>query len=660
MSELTYPISPDYVKSWTPERAIAELIANALDEDPDATATWANGVLTIEDNGPGIPEEGMILGYSPKDETNIGQFGEGAKVASLVLARSENIGAVRVETVGYGFTPTAQTRRILDGVAPRRSEQPPQVLVYTFIPSARTTGTRVSIECDEAVADAAISRFRTLTEPGYRRPTDTAHVILGGPTGRLFIGGVLVSTQPRLLASYDFPLAGAKRAQNRDRTVIDTETMTTMVTAALSSCSNHDVIRHFVQHVVNGGRLNDAEKYFASVNDPRVRAAFLAVSRAMFSGRAVFYTDRGVDETALDLLDGDYEIITTNVDHSTQVSLMRLLDIKQARVVAAQRPDHRTNTKFIALSRLTAAERDTLENAVTTCRTLFGKSAVDKVKVFTETGDRYLACADGFYTPNSGGIALRRDILTDPVRTMEVMVHEVGHRRAHRRGGEFADRTRGFETELGNMLAAVAVALAQRDPNATVEPEQDPGVAVPATRANLASLLTAALPQALAKAGVRDEKELSDSVGMHRNYLRLLTDPKPAGWRRPPGSMAPAVVADPRHLEVLASATGVHMSALWLGHMLCEGPRYGRTRNAPAAGPWSKRITSKLDPVLAELDTLGGVYAHAADRVRALAAGESIEMDDPNWQEFALDVLAAERERLALEDHPVVAHPEPS
>jgi len=34
---LAYPISPDYVKSWTPVRALCELIANALDEDPNAT-----------------------------------------------------------------------------------------------------------------------------------------------------------------------------------------------------------------------------------------------------------------------------------------------------------------------------------------------------------------------------------------------------------------------------------------------------------------------------------------------------------------------------------------------------------------------------------------------------------------------------------------------
>src|SRR4051812_13837130 len=78
---LAYPISPDYVKSWTPVRGLCELIANALDEDSNATVSWADGVLTIADDGPGIPEEGLILGYSAKTARQIGQFGEGKKLA---------------------------------------------------------------------------------------------------------------------------------------------------------------------------------------------------------------------------------------------------------------------------------------------------------------------------------------------------------------------------------------------------------------------------------------------------------------------------------------------------------------------------------------------------------------------------------------------------
>lgn len=135
---LAYPISPDYVKSWTPVRGLCELIANAVDEDRDATVAWADGVLTITDSGPGIPEEGLILGYSTKTDAQIGQFGEGKKLACLVLARSTDIGAVRCETVGYGFTPTVERRRLLGGLIPSRSAQGAEVLVYHLFRTDRT------------------------------------------------------------------------------------------------------------------------------------------------------------------------------------------------------------------------------------------------------------------------------------------------------------------------------------------------------------------------------------------------------------------------------------------------------------------------------------------------------------------------------------------
>src|SRR4051812_20289691 len=147
---LTYPISPDYVRSWTPVRALCELIANALDEDPDATVSWADGVLTIADDGPGIPEEGMILGYSTKTAAQIGQFGEGKKLACLVLARSPDVGVVRCETVGYGFIPTVERRRLLEGLIPSRSGHGAEVLVYHLRANGRTHGTAFTVECPQA------------------------------------------------------------------------------------------------------------------------------------------------------------------------------------------------------------------------------------------------------------------------------------------------------------------------------------------------------------------------------------------------------------------------------------------------------------------------------------------------------------------------------
>ncbi|HKT00903.1 MAG TPA: ATP-binding protein, partial [Rugosimonospora sp.] len=108
------------MQSWTVVRGLCELIANALDEDPHARVSWADGVLTIADDGPGIPEEGLILGYTSKTAQQIGQFGEGKKLAMLILARSRKVTSVRCDTVGYGFVPTVQRRRLLADLVPSR------------------------------------------------------------------------------------------------------------------------------------------------------------------------------------------------------------------------------------------------------------------------------------------------------------------------------------------------------------------------------------------------------------------------------------------------------------------------------------------------------------------------------------------------------------
>ncbi len=151
-------------------RGLCELIANALDEDLQARVGWADGVLTIADDGPGIPEEGLILGYSSKTTQQIGQFGEGKKLAMLILARSPQIGAVRCDTVGYGFTPTVQPHRLLGGLIPSRSAQGTEVLVYHLFRTDRTRGTTITVACPQQLAAEAIGRFRALTEPGYTPP----------------------------------------------------------------------------------------------------------------------------------------------------------------------------------------------------------------------------------------------------------------------------------------------------------------------------------------------------------------------------------------------------------------------------------------------------------------------------------------------------------
>jgi len=644
---LTYPISADYVKAgpdgtgWNVERALAEFIANALDEDRDAKVSWADGTLTITDEGPGMPEEGLLLGYSPKDDAQIGQFGEGSKIGALVLARDSSVGAVRIETVGYGFIPTIESRTLLNGIAPRRCEAPPEILVYSFFPCERARGTKVTVQVGQPVADAAIARFRHLNEHGYTAPS-TAQVLLGPSAGRLFIGGVFVTRAPRLLASYDFPLTCAKSAQNRDRTVIAAETVNTLVRAALAGCARPEVITTFVDHVLAGGTLAEAERYFGDVTDPRVRAGFRDEGRARFADQHAFYCAGGQEEAVLTLLDANCTLVTTKLDPTSHRQLMDLLGVTHTGGAVAKVARAQTQgTTYLPETKLTAAERAVLNGARQAAAAAFGPDSVGAVRVYTNTG-RYLSCALGFYDPASGHIALAREVLAHQGTALEVLLHEMAHRICHQRGTEYADRSRGFENQLGAMLAAAVSALTGAGDPATGEkaapdapvvaaPAGLAAAAVPIPRARelMAALMAARLPDACARAGLGKPSgsALMNAVGLHAGLWSLLSKPKPARWRRSPGSTSPSVMIDYRVHEVLGGALGVPGPVLWLAHMLCEAERYDKRATATEPGPWTKKaaanaalVADGLDAHAAAHPSTGPAYTRAGAALRTQAA----------------------------------------
>ncbi len=57
---------------------------------------------------------------------------------------------MRCDTVGYGFTPAVQRRRLLGGQIPSRSAQGAEVLVYHLFRNDRTRGTVITVACPQA------------------------------------------------------------------------------------------------------------------------------------------------------------------------------------------------------------------------------------------------------------------------------------------------------------------------------------------------------------------------------------------------------------------------------------------------------------------------------------------------------------------------------
>lgn len=84
------PLSRSYVKHWGVAEAVRELLQNALDSD--SPLEWRFGEddsLTITSRNARLEPRSLLLGSTSKSDASdkIGQFGEGYKIALLVLTR---------------------------------------------------------------------------------------------------------------------------------------------------------------------------------------------------------------------------------------------------------------------------------------------------------------------------------------------------------------------------------------------------------------------------------------------------------------------------------------------------------------------------------------------------------------------------------------------
>ena len=102
---MEYPISSNYVSAWTVQDATRELLQNAMDSEE-----WrveADGSLV---NKGTLRPEHFLLGCSEKASSDaIGQFGEGLKLALLVLARNGY-------TIGINSAGTLYTAEVRESV----------------------------------------------------------------------------------------------------------------------------------------------------------------------------------------------------------------------------------------------------------------------------------------------------------------------------------------------------------------------------------------------------------------------------------------------------------------------------------------------------------------------------------------------------------------
>lgn len=183
----------NYVSDWTAQDAIRELFQNAIDHG-NWTHSIVNDKLTIISHNAELPKASLLLGHSRKKDGSIGKFGEGYKLAMLVLTR-----------LGYKckiFTPTEVWIPKLIVSRTYKTKQ----LVFDTEQNNELTDQSLSFEVTGLSAEDIVEmKHRNLYLNICKALQSTSKgAILNNSPGNIYIGGLWVCNLKDFKYGYNF------------------------------------------------------------------------------------------------------------------------------------------------------------------------------------------------------------------------------------------------------------------------------------------------------------------------------------------------------------------------------------------------------------------------------------------------------------------------
>ena len=225
MKTFTLTISPDYVQDWTEQDAIREFVQNAIDQESADSSNVAyikaaTGCIIIENNNSILNHSTLLLGGGTKsnDNTAIGGFGEGYKIALLVLIRL----GFKVYIANYGLG------ELWEPEISHSHEFGTNVL--KIICKQLKHGTDITRGVSVIITKQEFDFNEVLHNVSLRHQVHSiiaesqqyGQILDPSVTGKgkIFIGGLYISTSDELEYSYNFKPGTLKIG--RDRNITDT------------------------------------------------------------------------------------------------------------------------------------------------------------------------------------------------------------------------------------------------------------------------------------------------------------------------------------------------------------------------------------------------------------------------------------------------------
>jgi hypothetical protein len=208
MNEIIYPMTLDYVPEWGSWEVVRELVTNALDADPGFTLTQNDdGALVIKSKGGELAVRHLLFGVSEKQGPNaVGQFGEGMKLALLVLTR-----------MGLTAHVYSGGRHLWNEPAELEGEQVFKVVWKNGIVDSGQT----VVGIPDWEGDTYEHRFIRPGDPRIAYTDPFGRSILEEPDPNIYVKGVWVQKARGYSKSYAFGYNLTDADMNRDRGVVD-------------------------------------------------------------------------------------------------------------------------------------------------------------------------------------------------------------------------------------------------------------------------------------------------------------------------------------------------------------------------------------------------------------------------------------------------------
>lgn len=188
------PIARTYVKHWGMAEAVREIIQNALDSESPFEYEFKGDTLTVRSRFAKLATSTLLLGATSKadNKDTIGSFGEGYKIALLVLVRAGY--GIRVLNGDRVWTPTFKHSRQFDA----------EVLCIEDTPAAAKVEGLAFEVTGLSPADIAQIRESCLfmqDHLGALMSTSYGNILRERP-GHLYVGGLFVC-ETKLKFGYD-------------------------------------------------------------------------------------------------------------------------------------------------------------------------------------------------------------------------------------------------------------------------------------------------------------------------------------------------------------------------------------------------------------------------------------------------------------------------